>query len=75
MSSRDAGRREAGALKNVPAVARAHAVLDMVSACDPPLTVSEIARRLCSPRAPFMASARRWSISVSFQEGPITASI
>ena len=28
-----------------------------------------------SPRAPFMACARRWSISVSFPEGQMAASI
>jgi IclR family transcriptional regulator, blcABC operon repressor len=51
MSGGDAGRRDAAALKNVPAVSRAHAVLDMVSACEPPLTVSEIARRLDLPKS------------------------
>jgi IclR family transcriptional regulator, blcABC operon repressor len=51
MSSGDPGRRQAGALKNVPAVARARAVLDMVSTCEPPLTVSEIARRLYLPKS------------------------
>lgn len=51
MSEGGAMEREVAQLKNVPAVARARAVLDMVSDYEPPLTVSEIARRLGLPKS------------------------
>jgi DNA-binding IclR family transcriptional regulator len=46
----EAEQGAAGA-KNVPALARAHAILDMIAASDPQLTVSEIARRLELPKS------------------------
>ena len=51
MSEADAAEREDAVTRNVPAVVRAHAVLDMISASEPPLTVSEIARRLDLPKS------------------------
>jgi DNA-binding IclR family transcriptional regulator len=43
--------RAGGGTKNVPALARAHAVLNMIATSEPPLTVSEISRRLDLPKS------------------------
>ncbi len=51
MEERYEAIRDGAATKNVPALARAHAVLDMIATLEPPLTVSEISRRLELPKS------------------------
>jgi IclR family transcriptional regulator, blcABC operon repressor len=51
MVEQDEAARDGAGNKNVPALARAHAVLDMIATCEPPLTVSEISRRLDLPKS------------------------